>query len=319
MQLTNQELLAYTGRIKLTRTMKAKYTNQIDNLVATVKAAIDDQEGVDVTRVLRAGSWKKGTALRPREEHPLDIDLAFFLDIEDSEQPDVAHLNEKLLRFLLKAFPTKDEDDFNEGEKTVNLVFRGSGLRADLVPVVPIEGSGEYVWQPTSAQNQPPFITSVEGQLAFVSDRKKDNPSYTSIVRILKTWRSRQELDFSSFAIELIAAHLDMNESVETGIEIAIVRFFEFTSRESPMIITFPSASGTISNHNTAVYLGDPTYAPNNVLERTNSQEWEEIRANAETAWETLELARSRTGSTETLNLWKEVFGPHFNIEEEGS
>ena len=43
-----------------------------------------------------AGAWKKGTALRPRNEHPLDADLVFFLNVDEAAAEDVAGLNATL-------------------------------------------------------------------------------------------------------------------------------------------------------------------------------------------------------------------------------
>ncbi len=317
MELSNQQLLNYVGRIKLTQEMKAKYKDQIDNLIATTEAAIKTQTDIKVTKVLRAGSWKKGTALRPRSEHPLDADLVFFLNVAEAAKEDIAGLNETLLKFLLSAYPNKKAEDFKAGEKTVNLVFRGTGLKVDLVPVVPFSQKPNYVWQPTTTPNPVLFVTSVVGQLDFVVRRKEANPSYTAIVRMLKAWKARKELEISSFAIELIVAHLDLTHGVQTGIEAAVVRFFEFLARDARIAVTFKGAEGAMPNPPPHPYLADPTWHPNNVLERVQDAEWREARMEAETAWETVNYAQSRVGKGDTVALWKEVFGPYFNIEEE--
>lgn len=317
MNLTNQQLLAYVGRIKLTQEMKRKYTPQIDNVVETVQGAIKDQTDIKVTRAIRAGSWKKGTALRPRGEHPLDADLVFFLNVDEANAEDIEGLNDTLLNFLLKAYPNKKAEDFKAGEKTVNLVFRGSGLSVDLVPVVPLKKTPTHVWQPTTGPSPTRFVTSVDGQLDFVGRRKSANTNYTSVVRMLKAWKARQELDISSFAVELLVAHLDISRGVVNSIEDSIVRFFEFVSRDERLAVSFDGALGTTPTAETVAYLGDPTYNPNNVLGRIGDASWEEVRASAESAWETLEFARSKTGKGDTVVLWKEVFGPYFNIEEE--
>lgn len=317
MQLTNQQFLAYVGRIKLTQEMKRKYKAQLDNLIDTVQDAIKDQTDIKVTRTILAGSWKKGTALRPRNEHPLDADLVFFLNVDEAAAEDIAGLNATLLDFLLKAYPNKKPEDFKAGEKTVNLVFRGTGLKVDLVPVVPLKKTPAYVWQPTTDPSPTLFITSVDGQLDFVVARKAANTNYTSVVRMLKAWKARKELEISSFAIELLVAHLDVTRGVLSSIEGSVIRFFEFLARDERLAVSFSGAAGAVPATSSPAYLGDPTYNPNNVLSRMEGTAWDEVRAGAETAWETLEFARSKTGRGDTVVLWKEVFGSYFNIEEE--
>ena len=66
MQYTNQQLINFVNRIKLTQEQKSSYTNQIDNLKDNVLKAVNGMENTKVTRVRRAGSWKKGTALAPK-------------------------------------------------------------------------------------------------------------------------------------------------------------------------------------------------------------------------------------------------------------
>jgi hypothetical protein len=315
MELTNQQLTNYVGRIKLTQEMKRRYASQIDHLISELESAINEQTTIRVTRVVRAGSWKKGTALRPRSEHPLDVDLVFFLNLEEASTPDTAKLHDYLLGFLLNTYKNKKPEDFSKGEKTVSLVFRGTGLHVDLVPVAPLKRNSAYVWQPSSSPSPSLFVTSVDGQLDFITGRKTANSTFSSTVRILKAWRARQELDISSFAIELLASHLDISRNVETNVERALVRFFEFLSRRQKLVVTFPGAVGAISDTHAVAYLADPTYTPNNILSRISAASWEEVRTEAEKAWETIELARAKQGKGETVQLWKEIFGPYFNIE----
>lgn len=317
MELSNPQLLNYVGRIKLTPDMKRKYTDQIDNLITTVSVAIKSQTKLKVTKVLRAGSWKKGTALRPRSEHPLDADLVFFLNGTEDAAPDIAGLNATLLELLLAAYPTKKAADFKAGEKTVNLVFRGTGLKVDLVPVVPLAHEAEYVWQPTTTPSPVVVVTSVVGQLDFSARRKEANPSYTAIVRMLKAWKAHNELELSSFAVELLVAHLDLTVGVQSGIEAAVVRFFEFLARDQRIAVSFNAAAGRVPNPAPDPYLADPTHNENNVLERTSPAEWAEVVVAAETAWSTLTYAQAKATMGDTVALWKEVFSRYFNIEEE--
>ncbi len=97
MEYTDQQLKNYVNRIKLTQEKKAFYTEQIDNLKGNVSKAINSMKNTKVTRVRRAGSWKKGTALAPKGDYPLDIDMVFYLDIEENILFDAEELREELM------------------------------------------------------------------------------------------------------------------------------------------------------------------------------------------------------------------------------
>lgn len=318
MKLTNIDLLNFVNRIKLKPEQKRRYQAQIDNLVGAASDGIRAHGELKVLRVLQTGSWKKGTALRPRDGHALDIDLAFFLHVPEAAVDSLAGLHETLLNFLVAAYPNKKRDDFSPGHKTVGLVFRGSGLEVDLVPVVPLSPESEYVWQPSVSGFGTKFITSIDGQLRFVQALKERDPSWSSLVRMLKTWRNRQELDLSSFALELLAAHLLITMGPSKNIEDSVIRFFDFLARPGLPSIVFPQGRGAVASEAAyGLYLADPTYNPNNVLERMTSRDWAEIRAKAQDACEILPYAQAKRGRGETIDLWKEVFGPCFNVEPE--
>lgn len=318
MKLTNTDLHNYVGRIKLTVEQKRRYQAQIDNLVTTASDGINAHRNLRVSRVLQTGSWRKGTALRPRDGHALDIDLAFFLALPEEAANNVEGLHETLLNFLVAAYPTKRREDFKPGHKTVGLVFKGSGLKVDLVPVVPLSSDPTYVWQPSISGTGAKFVTSIEGQLKFIQAIKERDPNWSSLVRMIKAWRNRQELELSSFAVELLSAHLLIKLGEGHNLEDAVIRFFDFLARPNMPSITFAGAKGqTWSGPPAPIYLADPTYNPNNVLERMTDEEWSEVQDKAQNACELLPYAQSKRRQRETIDLWKEVFGPSFNIEAE--
>lgn len=316
MELGNTRLQNFVGRIKLRRSDKAKHANQIQNLVRELQMHVREHPRLRVDRVIQAGSWKKGTSLRPRAGRPLDIDLVFFLDVRESTHGDLATLHDLLVEFLLSAYPTKAEEDFRSQRKTVGLVFRGSGLEADLVPVVPLEGRPGYVWQPERGGGGD-FLTSVDEQLEFVRDLKAADPNFTSIVRIAKCWRNYQELELSSFAIELFQAHLQLTRGPCASIEQGVIRLFDLLAGESRPMIGFQGGLGHVSSNHSVGHLSDPTNNANNALARMTPTEWAEVVEKAEEAFDTLNYAQSIGSTGRTLAAWREVFGPIFSIERE--
>jgi hypothetical protein len=159
--------------------------------------------------------------LRPRGEFGVDADVAVLLNASPS-QFDLADLHGRIKKLLAKCYPTKKSEDFTVQPRTLGIVFHDSGLEMDLVPLIAIDGPGDYGWQPSS-RGEPLVKTSVTKQLEFIRARKEGYSNLTALVRLLKFWRNFHEFDDSlrSFNIELIVCHLQDVEgppdSIETG------------------------------------------------------------------------------------------------------
>lgn len=315
MQYTNQQLNHYVDRIKLSRERKSSYTNQIENLKDAVLKAIEGMENTKVSKVKRAGSWKKGTALAPKGDYPLDIDMVFFLEVEEDASFDAEELRDEIINVLCEAYPNKERSDFTDGQKTIGVVFRGSGLEADIVPFIPESRNTTYGRQPRKKLNSGEFKTSVDKQLDFISGIKSECPNFASIVRIMKSWRNYKELELSSFSIELIVAHLiERGAMFGDSINQSIILFFEFLGNENPVEIYFSGAIGPRAD--AAPWVADPTNNENNTINLSDS-EWDEVVEAAEYGFETISYAQTVQESGKTLELWKEVFGPGFSIQEQ--
>ena len=158
------------------------------------------------------------------------------------------------------------------------------------------------------------YFTSPKKQLEFISERKEENTNFSGIVRILKKWRNFNDVDLSSFAIELIVAHLDLEKGVETNIQESIFRFFRLVSKKQMPVILFNAPYGSYIHDGAHTYIADPTNQANNVMKKLSDLDWIDIRIKTDTAFETLLLAEEQDNITATTDLWKEVFGPVFNI-----
>lgn len=314
MEYTNQQLNNYVKRIKLTNEKKSSYKSQIDNLRDNVRKAINDMENTKLTKVKIAGSWRKGTALAPKGDYPLDIDLVFYLALEEDISFDAEELREEIIDVLCEAYPTKERSDFTDGQKTIGIVFRGSSLEVDIVPFIPEKGNTTYGRQPRKKLNSGEFKTSVDKQLDFTKKIKSKCSNFTSIVRILKSWKNYKELDLSSFSFELAVANL-IEEGRISGVSInqSIINFFEFFGNGNPVEVYFSGAIG--SQTGSSPWIADPTNNENNTI-RLSDIEWDEVIEEAECSFETISYAQTVKETGKTLDLWKEVFGPSFNIKE---
>lgn len=313
MKLNNNQLINFKERIKFSDEDKRKYQLQIDNLISSIQAKIDERTDTTVIKVLQAGSWRKGTIIRPLDDKPIDIDLVFFLDIDFSNYKTFQEINKLMIPILKSIYSQKNDNDFWSNPKTAGLEFIASGLNVDIVPVRDTNVS-DYVQQPDAHNNK--FFTSPKLQLKFISDRKIANPNFSTIVRILKKWKNFQGISLSSFAIELILSHLEIAYGVETNIEESLLRFFKLLGKKQFPTITFNAPYGTYKPDGSFVYIADPTYNENNVTRYLTKNDWDLIREKANIAFDTLILSDEEEYTTPTISLWKELFGNEFNVDE---
>ena len=317
MNLTNQEILNFVGRIKLPPEKKDACIRQVDALTAKVEEAIRNAPNTKVIKVIQAGSLKKGTALKPWGDNPLDVDMVFFVGVDDHMKFDAEELRREIIAVLRAAYPNKQSGDFTNGKKTVGIVFRGSGLEVDIVPFIPDGGNSPYGRQPRKKlySDKDGVRTSVKMQLDFIINAKRQWASFAPAVRMVKWWRSRKELEFPSFAVELLFVHLlgVGRIEAEAKIERALMEFFEFVSANPNMRIGFSGAVGSLPSGSPIV--ADPTNNANNVLANVNSDEWTEVVREANAAFERIHHAMVVDGKIRTVDIWREIFD-EFNIQE---
>jgi hypothetical protein len=319
MELTDSQLNYFVNnRLKLPKGKRAEYLAQVDHLIDRFTVACAGDQVINIKKFLKTGSLRKGTVLRPNGDFGVDADVAVFLNTNGSAGYDLANLHDRIRKLLKKIYPTKKIEDFTIQPRTLGIEFHDSGLAMDLVPLIPIDGPGDFGWQPSS-QGDAPVKTSVTKQLEFIRARKDGYRHFTALVRLLKYWRNFHELDDSlrSFTIELIVCHLQDAEGTPISLEDALLRFFLYIARsELKEPIAFAECGTVESFPKDRVVILDPCNAENNVARKITDTDCGLITETAREAWETLSYASNHGGKVQTLELWKEVFGRSFVIEE---
>lgn len=318
MELSDSQLLYFVhNRLKLEKGKRAEFLEQVDRLISKFEGACKNDPVINIKKFLKTGSLRKGTVLRPRGDFGVDADVAVFLNTNGS--PDkLVNLHDRIRKLLTKIYPTKRSEDFKVQPRTLGIEFHESGLAMDLVPLIPIDGPGDYGWQPSS-RGEEMVKTSVSLQLEFIRKRKEGYRNFTALVRLLKYWRNFHELDDSlrSFTIELIASHLQDVEGTPTNLEAALLGFFRYVAQtELRAPICFAECGNVKSFPKDRVVILDPCNSENNVARRISDPDCAVIIDKSREAWETLTYARNHDTKGETLALWKEIFGRSFVIEE---
>lgn len=296
---------------------RKEFIKQVDNLIAELEKKLLEDASFKVKGFKKTGSITKGTVLKPRGENGVDADIAVFLDVTESDKSDVAKLHIIIKKLLAAVYPMKEDGDFKVQPRTLGIHFRQSGLDVDLVPVIPIPSQPGFGWQPSSEQGAP-IKTNIHGQLDFIAKRKKADPRFKTIVRLLKHWRNENEIDaLRSFAIELIVAHLYDVHGAAVSLEAGLQRFFLYVAQSGLTTrISFPELGKISQFPGGTVVILDPVNPDNNVTSRITEAERKEIVAGALKAWEALSFAGCKDTKGETLDLWKEVMGRSFTVDD---
>jgi len=314
--LTNTQLRYYDAEVlRLPRDKRITYNAQVDRLIAHLQEKIAAHTLLRVIRVVKAGSFAKYTILRKTSEDPLDVDVVFYLRADDADHDTYESLSNQIYDFLIAAYPTKAVDDFTIQKRAATVVFKGSGLSIDVVPVIAIPSREGYGWQ--YGLDGSKTLTCAPCQIQFITTRKRRDADFRTLVRLAKKWRNRQELShLKSYAIELLIAHILDHDGTSGTLEQRFCDFLLYIARtELTACISFPENTRPLGTFSDPVVIIDPVNSTNNVAARIDEAERAAIVAAACTSWETACFASAE----DDLSVWKELFGPRFRVEVEGA
>lgn len=315
MPLSNVQLRYYDSNvIRLPADKRKEYHAQADRLIDNLRRTIRDKTTIQITKVVKAGSFAKHTILRKTSTDPVDVDVVFYIAGKSADAETLESLSKLIHELLIEQYPTKSVEDFEIQRKAATVTFVGSGLSIDIVPVIEDAARDGYGWQ-YDIHDGSKVETCAPCQIKFVRDRKNRDVDFRTLVRLGKKWRNRAEIKpLKSFAIELIMAHLlDVNGSAGS-IEQRFRDFLLYIAQsELKSVIAFPENSRPLPSFTDPVVILDPVCSANNVASRITEVERRTIVAAAAEAWETANFASAENDH----DVWKELFGPQFKTEDQ--
>jgi tRNA nucleotidyltransferase (CCA-adding enzyme) len=314
MALSDTEFRYYDGNVlRLPADKRKEYHEQVDRLIVELCKSVRDKTEIEITEVVKAGSFAKYTILRKTSVDPVDVDVVFYLSGRDADKETLDSLNNTIYDLLIKQYPSKSVEDFEIQRKAATVTFVGTGLSVDIVPVIEDEGRPGYGWQ-FDIHDGSKIQTCAPCQIKFVRDRKNQDKDFRTLVRIAKKWRNQAEIKpLKSFAIELIMDHILAAEGNAGSIEQRFRNFLLYIAQSAlKEQISFPENTGPFTTFSDPVVILDPVYSLNNVTSRISEAERKEIVAAAEAAWETANFASAENDK----EVWKELFGPRFKTED---
>lgn len=315
MPLNNTEIRFYDSNVlRLPADKRKEYHKQVDRLVTVLSKRLHEQSEIKITKIVKAGSFAKYTILRKTSEDPVDVDVVFYIRGRNVDKETLESLSELIYDVLITLYPSKAVEDFEIQRKAATVMFVGSGLSVDIVPVIEDPTRLGYGWQFDIRDNSK-VQTCAPCQINFLRDRKDADGNFRTLVRLAKKWRNHVELKpLKSFAIELIMAHVLAKNGKDGSIEKRFRDFLLYIAQsELNEVITFRENGKVSPTFTDPVVILDPVCNTNNVTSRISDDERKEIVAAATEAWEIANLASIE----DDIDIWKELFGPRFKVKEE--
>lgn len=314
MSLTNTELRNYDSNVlRLPADKRKEYHEQVDRLIKELSTTLRERNELKITKVVKAGSFAKYTILRKTSEDPVDVDVVFYVSPRDVDKETFETLSQTIYDLLITLYPSKSVEDFEIQRKAATVTFVGSGLSVDIVPVIQDSTRPDYGWQ-FDIQDGTKMQTCAPCQIQFVRARKKADSDFRTLVRIAKKWRNRAELKpLKSFTIELIMAHVLAKNGAGGTIEKRFRDFLLYIAQSKlKEVISFPENGGVVPKFSDPVIVLDPVCSSNNVTSRISEAERQQIVNAANEAWE----VANHASTEDDIEIWKELFGPRFDVEE---
>jgi hypothetical protein len=313
MKLSDKDLEKYVSdKLALPGDDRNEYRKQVNRLLEKLESVLAADGSYKIKKFRRAGSLEKGTSNRPRAGKPVDADVGVYFEVDDPNDFDVGALQTLIKELLAAAYPQKSAGDFEEGARTFGVVFQGSGLEVDLVPIVSLDAEANYGLQYSRTGDC--IKTSVKVHVDHYREHAGRDPLLASSLRLAKRWRYWQELDgIQSFHLELMLSYLIDRDGTAPSLEEGLRRLFLFVMRDLATGVAFDDADA--SRFSDPLVIVDPANEDNNVTARVSSEEREAFVDSARAAYETLSWAQGLPGKGETIAAWKELFGENFSID----
>jgi len=228
MQVTDSDIASFLDdKVNLKRDDLKAYRSQANNLIENLEKYLKEKKDFGLRKMLHTGSCAKGTATSTTS----DLDVAVYLTPEkerESISKILQYVQELLIEAMAKYGMTSDQ--FTLGDHCVQVIFKGSKVEVDVVPIIPIDGFEKHGrgWLAHRNLTDDWLETSPKQHLEFVRARKDSFERFAPFIRLTKWWKNQFDAPLKSFAIELIWAHLLDNEEIPDSYCNGLPSFFRY-------------------------------------------------------------------------------------------
>jgi hypothetical protein len=315
-QITHRDLAAFADeKVNLKQSEVDDQRAQVNRLRDRIEGKIAVSPGYGLVKTLHAGSVAKGTALR----NVNDRDLAVYVKAEQAPEETPALVN-WLRDRVVEAYPALHEDQIVATTNCVNVTFIATGLDVDVVPVL-YKGEPDDVGYLVSKDDGKQLKTSVRQHLDFIRGRKKEYLTHLAqLIRFTKWWarQRRRYGDFKckSFMLELLWIHLADGGMALNDYAKALEQFFTFIVNggldDQIAFTDFHPASELPPRGSVPIQILDPVNFENNIAERYEGQDRDQLVAAAQEALDAISTAYYEPAKGQAVELWQDVLGTSF-------
>lgn len=317
MQVTDSDIASFLDdKVNLKRDDLKAYRSQATNLIENLEKYLKEKKDFGLRKMLHAGSCAKGTATSTTS----DLDVAVYLTPErerESISKILQYVQELLIEAMAKYGMTSDQ--FTLGDHCVRVIYKGSKVEVDVVPIIPIDGFEKHGrgWLAHRNLTDDWLETSPKQHLEFVRARKDSFERFAPFIRLTKWWKNQCDAPLKSFAIELIWAHLLDNEEIPDSYCNGLPSFFRYILKtglkERVAFSEYYPPSELPKTDTDSVNIYDPVNPKNNVTKKITESDRETIIKKAQEAMNVLMMATCAPSKAKAIELWRRLLGSSFN------
>lgn len=295
--------------VNLKREKAEAYREQVRHLRERLALYVNEHPDFELVKMLHFGSLAKATAISTLHE----MDVAVYLRPDGVTTRDINALLPTIRDLLIRVYPQMEASQFVIDPPAVTITYRGSGLNVDVVPVIPNGKPDDRGILPLSYPNW--IETSIPLHLEFIRKRASKYGRFREVIRLTKWWRQERDIPLSSFAIELIWAHLCDGGFVPDDLQEAMLEFFAYVERTRLAERIVFSDNYKVSDAPTfssPVQIIDPVTASNNVTGSVTTLDRDTIVRAAEDALDNVAAGSSAYSKGRGVSCYQQVFGTSF-------
>ena len=308
---------------------------EADRQVAVLRKGLTERVAADnrfhLEKIFRAGSSTKHTNLIRTGEGTFDSDLGVYYRAQGKTEEQLDKLLPCTHARLREIYPGKPQEDFHVGKNAINVFFRTSKLKVDVVPIIRDTSLKRKNGRRLNNRGLIPRedewrLTSITAHIGFVHRRTAQSKlvpgpvKFNHLVRLMKWWNRRlpEPVRQCSYFCELITAAALEKKGVMGTWQSSLSQIFTFLSQHAfsqPIAFNdyYDPKSVTYPNH--PVIVLDAVNPCNNVAKRWNREIKRDylnaLRETRDCIQQALDY--ERTGQEDAaVKRWCQVFGDDF-------
>ena len=317
--------------LKVTPEKRKDARRQADYLIKRLVAKLEEDDNVKYRNYHIGGSFALETSIRRTESTPLDIDVHFY--VTPSNDYGARNLRRLFSRKMKEIYPTKDGEDFEVKESPVKMTFSGSGLKLDVVPVVPCNLSkdrSQYIrkgynekWGYLPRPENKRKYTSSFSQTKWAKHMINNAPGSIRpdrMIRVMKWWsKQHNPKKVNSFFIQCNVLRAYESGNISGNWSEALLQIFQSFGDWKNFEDTYLKKSPVYSyfySKRQQVFSLDPIDDRNNLAESWSLETLKNFKNKARESYEYLENAINdyNAGDKESaIHSLEKIFGSHFS------